>query len=70
VRPGDLVKVKSARLGVPSGILGLIMRSYDPRGDYARGTDEKIHELQFIGDISSVKSKRRRFLGRDLEIVK
>jgi hypothetical protein len=65
VRPGDLVKVKRSTLGVPVGTLGLIIHSYDVRGDYDTNPDEKIHELQLIGP----ESLFRRYLDRDLEVI-
>jgi hypothetical protein len=65
MRPGDLVKVKRSTLGVPVGTLGLIIYSYDVRGEYDTNPNEKIHELQLIGP----EPLNRRYLDRDLEVV-
>ncbi len=69
---GDLVKVTRASIGVPAGTLGLILSSYDVRGDYDTAPGEKIHMLQLIGTrkVLDAVGHRRRFLARDLEIVK
>ena len=64
MRAGDLVKVRRPQIGVPAGTLGLIVESYDVRGDYDITLGEKIHILQLIG-----KPLERRYLGRDLEVV-
>ena len=65
MRAGDLVKVTRASIGVPLGSVGLIVKSFMPRGSYAEGTNEKIHELQLIG----TKAANRRYLTRDLEVI-
>ncbi len=69
---GDLVKVTRASIGVPDGTMGLILSSYDVRGDYDTAPGEKIHMLQLIGTrkVLDAVGHRRRFLARDLEIVK
>lgn len=63
---GDLVKVKRASIGVPMGSIGLILRSFKPRADYAQGRGDRIHEVQVYG--AKVEFNRR-FLGRDLELI-
>ena len=68
MRPGDLVKVKRAAIGIPAGTLGLILSSYETRGDYDTAKGEKIHILQLIGADFPV-SQKRRYLSRDLEVV-
>jgi len=65
MKVGDLVKVKRASLGVSVGTMGLIVCSYDIRGDYDTSPNEKIHELQLIGS----KPLNRRYLDRDLEVI-
>ena len=65
---GDLVKVTRASIGVPVGTLGLIMASYETRGDYDTASGEKIHILQLIGS-SFPWGQNRRYLGRDLEVI-
>ena len=65
---GNLVKVTRASIGVPVGTLGLIVSSYETRGDYDTASGEKIHILQLIGG-DFVWGQNRRYLGRDLEVV-
>ena len=65
---GDLVKVTRASIGVPAGTLGLIMSSYETRGDYDTASGEKIHILQLIGG-DFAWGQNRRYLGRDLEVI-
>jgi len=68
VTVGDLVKVTRASIGVPAGTLGLIMSSYETRGDYDTASGEKIHILQLIGG-DFAWGQNRRYLGRDLEVI-
>jgi len=70
MRAGDLVKVKRACIGVPAGTVGLILSSHDIRGDYDIAAGEKIHELQLINSDIPHPMLTRRYLARDLEIVK
>ena len=65
---GDLVKVTRAAIGVPVGTLGLIVASYETRGDYEITPGEKIHILQLIGG-DFAWGQNRRYLGRDLEVI-
>jgi len=71
MQPGDLVKITRASIGVPAGAMGLILSSYETRGDYDTAAGEKIHELQLIGTrkILNAVGHRRRYLARDLEVV-
>ena len=68
---GDLVKVTRASIGVPDGTMGLILSSYDVRGDYDTAPGEKIHMLQLIGTrkVLAEGGHRRRYLARDLEVI-
>jgi hypothetical protein len=64
VRAGDLVKTTRAQIGVPLGSVGLIVKSQEPRAETIKYS---IHEVQLYG----VKlGCNRRFLSRDLEVVK
>ncbi len=65
---GDLVKVTRASIGVPAGTVGLILSSYETRGDYDTAAGEKIHMLQLIGGDFSW-GQNRRYLTRDLEVI-
>ena len=65
MKVGDLVITKRASVGVPTGTHGLIVKSFMPRGSYAEGTNEKIHELQLIG----TEGANRRYLTRDLKVI-
>ena len=64
MRAGDLVKTTRASIGVPLGSVGLIIKSHKPRAETIK---HSIHEVQLYG----VKlGCNRRFLSRDLEVVK
>ena len=64
MRAGDLVKTTRAQIGVPLGSVGLIVKSHKPRAETIK---HSIHEVQLYG----VKlGCNRRFLSRDLEVVK
>ena len=64
MRAGDLVKTTRAQIGVPAGAIGLIIKSHEPRAETIKYS---IHEVQLYG----VKlGCNRRFLSRDLEVVK
>ena len=64
MKAGDLVKVTRASIGVPLGTVGLIVKSHKPRAETIK---HSIHEVQLYG----VKlGCNRRFLSRDLEVVK
>ncbi len=65
VKVGDLVRINRASIGVPTGTMGLIIHSYDVRGDYDTGANTKIYELQLLGSTRL----NRRFLDRDLEVI-
>jgi len=68
MRVGDLVKVTRASIGVPMGTMGLILSSYETRGDYDTSTGEKIHILQLVGG-DFPWGQNRRYLTRDLEVI-
>ena len=61
MRAGDLVRTTRASIGVPAGAIGLIIKTHT-------SPLYRIHELRLMAIKSAVKY--RRFLSRDLEIVK
>jgi hypothetical protein len=69
MRAGDLVRIMRASIGVPAGTIGLILESHDsiPRLVSVPGK-ELIHLLHLTG--TSTPNHLRRYLARDLEIVK
>ena len=68
MQAGDLVKITRASLGVAYGRLGLIVKEYDPR-DGARSlrSDQMIYVVKLVG---SPPIPERRYLARDLEVIK
>ena len=66
MRAGDLVKITRTQIGAPVGTIGLIVKTHEPRAGLSP-TVLSIHEVQLYG----VKLGRiRRFLSRDLEVVR
>ena len=64
MRAGDLVKITRTQIGAPEGTIGLIVKTHKPRNETIKCS---IHEVQLYG----VKLGRiRRFLSRDLEVVR
>ena len=68
MKPGYLVRTMRASIGIPLGTLGLIVKSFNPRGSWPGAEEEKIYELQLIGMDPGFSSVRR-YLGRDLEVI-
>jgi hypothetical protein len=68
MKVGNLVRITRASIGVPAGTMGLILSSYETRGDYDTAAGEKIHILQLIGS-SFPWGQNRRYLTRDLEVI-
>lgn len=68
MKVGNLVRITRASIGVPAGTMGLILSSYETRGDYDTASGEKIHILQLIGG-DFAWGQNRRYLGRDLEVI-
>ena len=66
MRPGDLVKITRASLGVAYGRLGLIVRKCDPRADAFIRDGESLYLVKLVGN--PVRPERR-YLARDLEVV-
>jgi hypothetical protein len=68
MRAGDLVGITRASIGVPAGTLGLILSSHISVGDGG----EKIYTVQLVGNkaVHAAVGRARRYLARDLEIVK
>ena len=67
MKAGDLVKITRASLGVAYGRLGLITRECDPRADAFIRDGESLYLVKLVG---SPARPERRYLARDLEIVK
>ena len=68
MRAGDLVKITRGGIGVAYGRLGLIVKEYDPRaGTRSLCSDQMIYIVKLVG---SPPIPERRYLARDLEIVK
>ena len=66
MKVGDLVKITRTQIGAPEGTIGLIVKTHEPRAGLSP-TVLSIHEVQLYG----VKLGRiRRFLSRDLEVVR
>ena len=66
MKPGTLIRINRAIVGVPAGTLALIIKSDLPErwvgdSDAAR---EVIHTVQLLG-----LNRTRRFLARDLEVI-
>ena len=64
MKPGDLVKITRASIGVPTDTVGLIVDQ--PEGD--------LHSLYrvylVIKRVGNTEIRVRRYLGRDLEVIK
>ena len=71
MQPGDLVKITRASTGVAYGRLGLIVEEFAPRALGLRGAfirdGSMIYVVKLVG---SPARPERRYLARDLEIVK
>ena len=67
MRAGDLVKIRRASLGVAYGRLGLIVKEYDPRAESLIREEQMIYVVKLVG---APAHPDRRYLARDLEIVK
>ena len=64
MRAGDLVKITRTQIGAPVGTIGLIVKTHESRAETIKYS---IHEVQLYG----VKlGCNRRFLSRDLEVVR
>jgi len=62
MKPGDLVKITRAGIGVPADTVGLILKTVEPRpNEY----DILYHEVQLCNS----KNRVIRRLERDLEVV-
>ena len=72
MKPGDLVRIKRASIGVPMDTLGLVTAKREvfddaPPDGYRRGDyDMVIWEVQMLG---AVKQRTRRYMSRDLEVL-
>ncbi len=67
MKAGDLVKITRASLGVAYGRLGLIVKECDPRAESFTRNGISLYLVKLVG---SPAHPERRYLARDLEIVK
>jgi len=58
MKPGNLVKINRAAIGIPAGTMGLIMESHDVAAI-------RIHIVKLLG----LPRPDRRYLARDLEVI-
>jgi|TARA_R110002110_G_scaffold140390_3_gene327647 hypothetical protein len=66
MKPGNLIRISRAAIGVPADSIALILKSELP-AQWAGGLGpgrEKIHTVQILGS-----NRTRRYLGRDLEVI-
>ena len=61
MKPGDLVTIVRASIGVSAGTIGFVVREY--KGTTNCGS--AIYDIDIIG-----KDRRRKYLDRDLEVIK
>ena len=63
MKPGDLVKITRAGLGVPTDTIGLILDTVEPRS-------EELYDLEFhVIQLCNSKGRVIRRLERDLEVI-
>ena len=63
MKPGDLVRITRAGIGVPRDTVGLILDTVEPRS-------EELYDLEFhVIQLCNRKSRVIRRLERDLEVI-
>ena len=68
MKPGDLVKITRASIGVPRDTIGLILKTVEPED--AKLYDLEYHVVQLVNPPhDSTRLKTRRYLPRDLEVI-
>ena len=68
MKPGDLVKITRASIGVPRDTIGLILNTVEPED--AKLYDLEYHVVQLVNPPShSARPGTRRYLPRDLEVI-
>ena len=67
MKAGDLVKITRASLGVAYGRLGLIVKEWEPRAESFTRNGISLYVVKLVG---SPARPERRYLARDLEIIK
>ena len=68
MKPGDLVKITRASVGVPRDTIGLILKTVEPED--AKLYDLEYHMVQLVNPPhDSTLLKTRRYLPRDLEVI-
>ena len=65
MRVGELVEITRARIGTPIGTIGLIMERELRRDE---GWQDYIYTVHLVGKPDTVRT--RRFLGKDLRVIK
>ena len=66
MKPGDLVTIVRASIGVSAGTIGFVLREY--KGTTNCGS--VIYEVDIIGKDRRAPIWARRYLARDLEVIK
>jgi hypothetical protein len=66
MKPGNLVMVKRAAIGVPTGTLALCLKRDEKRGDYGDSRDESWTVQLMQGQLRGIE---RRYLDIDLEVL-
>ena len=61
MKPGDLVTIVRASIGVSAGTIGFVVREY--KGTTNCGS--AIYDVNIVG-----RDRQRRYLARDLEVIK
>ena len=66
MQPGDLVTITRTSIGVPAGTIGFLLRELEG------AVDDKIsiYEVDIIGEDRRAPIWARRYLSRDLEVIK
>ena len=62
MKPGNLVKINRASIGIPAGTIGMIVKSHAP---LSIELNEKIHSVKLVG----LRRPDRRYMARDLEVI-
>ena len=64
MKPGDLVRITRTSIGVPTGTLGLVL-------DLLEGDLHSLYRVYLMNKTTNgTKTHLRRYLGRDLEVIK
>jgi len=66
MKPGNLVRITRASIGVPLGSIGLIMRFYRAEDGHEFGG---LHGVDYYSVLITGADRKRNYLKRDLEVV-